>query len=227
MDVATCNRRSRVGLIFGAAFLMAQTVCIAAPQSQDQQQPQSQSQTQSQSQSQQPPSPASSPTPAPNSQAASGPIPQVGELPVKRRKIWTNDDVIETRTPADNYQLEKEAKEAAEKQAAAKEAAAKGTAKSEKEPAAEIKLPATQEETDKKIRETEGEIQEETVVRDKLQVELTDASLDQQPQKRAEIDRVNRMIEASQKNLKALQDHQAALREKSQPENPAAPPASL
>ena len=56
------------------------------------------------------------------------------------------------RTPADNYQVEKEAKEAAEAEAAAKEAAHKAAGKSEKEPPLDIKLPATLEETEKMLK---------------------------------------------------------------------------
>lgn len=210
----------------GVALVVLQATCDARPrQGQDQQQ-KNQQQSQSQSQSQQQPSPASSPTSPPSAQPASGPAPLVGELPVKRRKVWTNDDVVETRTPADNYQLEKEAEEAAEKAAAAKESAIKAAAKSEKEPSVDLKLPATVEETDKKIKDTEADIQEETVVRDKLRNELAETSLEQQPQKQAEIDRLSRMIEASQKDLKALQDHLQALREKQQTGNPPAPPPS-
>lgn len=177
MNPSSFLRRFKISLIaFGVAFVLSQTTCDA--HSWQQQGQQQQDQQQSQSQSQQQPAPAPSQTPPPSSQPASGPVPPVGELPVKRRKVWTNEDVVETRTPADNYQLEKEAKEAAEKEAAAKEAADKTAAKSEKEPATDIKLPATQEETNKKITDTEGEIQEETVVRDKLRNEFAETPLE-------------------------------------------------
>jgi uncharacterized coiled-coil protein SlyX len=225
MNVSSFFQRCNDSLIaFSVAFVLLQATCHARPRQHLDHEQQDQQHSQSSSQSQQQPPPAPSSAPPPSSQPASLLVPPVGELPVKRRKVWTNDDMIETRTPADNYQLEKEAKEAAEKEAAAKETADKAAAKSEKEPATEIKLPATQEGTNKKISDTEGEIQEETVVRDKLRNEFAKTPLEQQAQKQEEIDKLSRQIAASQKDLKALQDHLQALREKSQTENPPPPP---
>lgn len=220
MDAAsTLRRQSRFALVFVALFLLSEAACVALPQQQDQQQSQTQSQSESQSQ-QQPPAAA---TPAPNPAAPNNSSQPSGPA-VKKHKVWTNDDAIEGRTPADNYQFEKEAKEAADRAAAAKEAAAKAAAKSEKEPALDVKLPATEEETEKMLRDTQGQIDEETKLRDKLQNEYTNTSLDQQPQKQQEIDRASRIIASSQRDLKVLQDHLQALREKSQRENAPAPP---
>lgn len=231
MGVAsTFHRHSRLAHVFGTLFLLAQTICVASAQQQDQQQSQTQSQSQSQSpsesRSQQQPPTAASPTQNPATPTDPS---QQAEPAAKKHKVWTNDDAIESRTPADNYQFEKEAQEAADKEAAAKKAAAKAAAKSEKEPPLDIKLPATQEETETMLKDTQGQIDEETKLRDRLQNEYSNTPLDQQPQKQQEIDRANRIISNSQRDLKALQDHLLALREKSQPENPSvpAPPPSF
>jgi len=203
-------------LALGAVLLLAQLKCAAYP-------PQQQEQEQSQSQ-QSPPLPA--PTSPPSAQPASDPAPAIGSLPVKRRKVWTNDDVIVLRTPADIYLLEKEAREAAEEEAAAKDAALKATATPGKEPGLEIKLPDTPEETEKMLKNTQDDIQEETVVLDRLRKEFSDTPEEQQPEKQKEIDRLAGNLETLQRDVKLLQEHLQTLREKSQSENPpaSAPP---
>ena len=202
-------------LVFGAALLSGQWECDAFPAPQQEQQ---------QSQSQQPPPPPSSPTPPPSSQPASDPAPPIGALPVKRRKVWTNDEVVVLRTPADSYQVEKEAKEAAEAEAAAKVAAHKAAGKSEMEPPLDIKLPATSEETKKMLKSALDDIQEETIVLNKLQKEVLDAPTEQQTEKQKEIDRLTASLETLRRDVKALQDHLLTFHEKSQGENPPAAP---
>lgn len=224
MDAAsTLRRHSRFALVLGAVLLLVQTVCVASLQQQDQQQSQTQSQSQSQSDSQSQQQPPATATPAQNPATPADPS-QPGAPVVKKHKVWTNDDAIESRTPADNYQFEKEAKDAADREAAAKEAAARAAAKSEKEPALDIKLPATQEETETMLKDTQGQIDEESKLRERLRNEYTNTPLDQQPQKQQEIDRATRIIESSQRDLKALQDHLQVLREKSHGETAPAPP---
>lgn len=179
------------------------------------------------SQSQQQQQPPPSPTPAQTSQPESQQTPPSPQPSSKQHKVWSNDDVIQIRTPADNYQMEKEAKEAADAKAAAKEAALRASLKSEKQPPLDIKLPATAEETEQMLKNTESDIQEETIIFDKMQKELLDTPATQQAQKQKEIDHLNGLIETSQRDLKALQDHLQALRAKSQKENsPAAPTSS-
>lgn len=199
-------------LALGAALLLAQLKSDASPSGKQEQQ-----------QSQQPPAPPS-PTPPPSSRPASEPAPPIGELPVKRRKVWTNDDVVEIRTPADNYEMEMEAKKASDAKAAAKEAAIRAAIKSEKQPPLDIKLPATVEETEKMIREKQSDIQEETVILDKLHQELRRAPAEEKAQKQKEIDSLNGLLETSQRDARALQDHLQTLRGKPQEENP---PAAL
>ncbi|HTQ62809.1 MAG TPA: hypothetical protein VMI32_21470 [Candidatus Solibacter sp.] len=179
----------------------------------------------SQQQSQQ----TSSPSAAANSQASTSQSALPGELPVKRRKIWTNGDVVSLRTPADNYQLEQETKRAANAQAAAREAAAKAGAKSGKELSLEINLPATAEETEKMLKNAQSDIQEETDVLDNLHKELLNTPAGEQAQKQKEIDRITANLATQRTQLKALEDHLQALRPKPQGENPPAqpPPPSL
>jgi hypothetical protein len=191
-------------LVLGLAFLFTQMKCAAGPLLQQEQQ-------QSQSQQQTPPPP----TPPENAQ----PAPQPTSPAAKQKKVWTEEDVISLRTPADNYQVEKEAKEAA-----AKEAALRAAAKPLKQPTLDPKLPATAEETEKKLKETQLYIQEETDALDKLHKDLQDVPTEQQAQKQEEIDRVNRLLEASQRDLKALQEHLQTFQEKPQGEAPPVAP---
>jgi hypothetical protein len=201
-------------LAMGAAFLLAQLKCDAAH---------AQQQGQEHSQSQQTP-PPSSPTPPPSAQPAPDPAPAIGALPVKRRKVWTDDEVVELRSPADTYRVEKEAKEAADAEAAAKEAAIRAAMKSEKEPPLDIKLPATPEETEKMLKDTQGDIQEETEVLAKLHKELLDTPAEQQPDKQKEVDRLIASLEKLRRDVKALQDHLKMLRGKPQGDTPSAVP---
>jgi hypothetical protein len=216
------NRSARLGvcsLALGSVLLLVQVRCKASLSRQ-----QEHEQSQPQQQTQQPPPTPASPTAPPSSQPVSESAPPVGELPIKRRRVWTNDDLVSLRTPADNYQLEKEAKEAAEAQAAAEEAAAQAAPKSEQQPPSDIKLPATPEETEKMLKDTQGDIQEETDVLDRLHKELLNASADQQAEKQKEIDRMTASLATLQRDMKALQDHLQTLQEKRPGENPPAPP---
>lgn len=182
---------------------------------------QQQEQEQQQSQSQQPPPP---PTPAQNSQSASQQTLPPDQPVAKKKKVWTEEDVILLRTPADNYQVEKEAQVAAEAEAAAKEAARKAAAKPEQESPLDIKLPATPEETEKMLKSAQDDIQEETVVFDKLQKELLDAPAEQKAEKQKEIDRITASLETLRKDVKALQDHLQTFPVKPRGENPPAAP---
>ena len=180
---------------------------------------------QQQSQSQQPPPPPPQP-PTQDSQPASQPAPAPDQPAIRKRKIWTNDDVVTLRTPADQYQVDKEEKEAAEAAAAAKEAAIRAAAKSEKQPPLNIKLPDTPEETEKMLKDTQDDIQEVTVVRDKMVKELPDFPEEQQPGKQKEIDRLTETLVSLRRNARALQEHLQALTPKPEAGNspPPAPP---
>jgi hypothetical protein len=210
-----CRKLGVSSLVLGVALLSGQWECdaFAAPQ-----------QEQQQSQSQQPPPPPSPTVPLSSQPAVSDPKPPIGELPVKRRKVWTNDEVVVLRTPADDYQVEKEAKGAAEADAATKEAARKAAAKPEKEPPLDIKLPATPEETQKMLKSTQDDIQEETIILNKLLKDLLDAPPEEQAEKQKEINRLTASLETLRRNVKALQDHLQSFSEKPQGETPPAAP---
>ena len=191
-----------------AAVLFAQMKCAASPVWQQERQ-------QSQSE-QQPPPPRTA-------QLASPQAPPADQPTAKQRKVWTNDDLILLRTPADIYLLEKEAKEAAEAEAASKDAALKAAAMSGNEPALDIKLPDTPEETEKMLKSSQADLQEETDVLGKLRKEVLDTPEEQQPEKQKQIDHLAGNLETLQRDVKALQEHLQTLREKSQSENPPAP----
>jgi hypothetical protein len=213
----TAQKLGVSSLVVVAVFLLATVKCDASAATEREQQ-----------QSQQPPPPPASPTSPPSSQSASDPAPAIGLLPVKRRKVWTNDDVVALRTPTDNYLAEKEAKQAAEAEEAAEDAARKADAKPDKEPPLDIKLPDTPEETEKLLKETQIDMQEDVDALDKLQKELLETPAEQQVAKQKEINRLTGNLETLQRDVKALQEHLQSLRKKSQGENPpqAAPPPS-
>jgi hypothetical protein len=176
--------------------------------------PQEQQSSQSQQQSQPPPSPA----PAPSAQPASGPAQQIGALPVKRRKVWTNDDVEVLRTPADIYRVEKEAQEAADAEAAAKKAE---LAKQVKEAGLTMKLPATPGETLRLIKDKEEQIKDLQDVMDRLSHDLQDAPADQKVKIEEQIQVFTGDSQKAQLELKVLQEH---LQNLPKPDEPPAPP---
>jgi hypothetical protein len=173
-----------------------------------------------QSQSQQPPAPPS-PTPSPSAQPASDLAPPVGALPVKRRKVWTNDEVVLLRTPADDYLAEKEAKRVAEG-----EAAAKSTAKSKTTVAAttESKLPTSIEETQLLIKNKEQDITDDQASLVSLNAEMANTPDEQKKSKQKEIEIVAAELDRARNELKTLQDHLADLQKPPAGESTAPPP---
>lgn len=166
-----------------------------------------------QQQSQQSP-PPSSPTPPPSSHPASEPVPSIGDLPVKRRKVWTNDDVVTLRTPADNYLVEKEAEDAAKaKEAANAKAATKVAAKpgASKEAASQTKLPSSIEETQLLIKNKEQDISDDQATLGGLNAELATAPEEQLKAKQKEIEIVTEELDRAKNELIVLQDHLAEL----------------
>ena len=142
--------------------------------------------------------------------------------------MWTNDDVVALRTPTDNYLAEKEAKQAADAEAAAKDAARKADTQSAKEPPLDIKIPDSPEETERMLKSTLADIQEETVVVERLQRELLQSPTEQQEAKQREIDRLTQRLEVQGGDVRALQEHLLTLRGKPAAEtSPAPPPPSL
>jgi len=199
-----------------AAFLLCVSGCVASVAQQAEQQ-------NSKSQTPQNPPPS---TPA-NAPALGSRLANSEQPAVKRHKVWTNDDVILLRTPADIYLMEKEEEEAAEAAAAAKEAVTQAAAETAKQSRIDIKLPDTVEESQQMIKDTENGIQEGTAVLDKMREELLNAPEEQRPEKQKEIDRVTADVETLRGNLKVLRDHVQALTVKPAQENPLPPPSGL
>jgi hypothetical protein len=179
-------------------------------------------QEQQSSQSQQQPQPPPSPAPAPSAQPASDPAQQIGALPVKRRKVWTNDDVEVLRTPADIYRTEKEAQEAADAEAALKKAE---FAKQVKEAGLTMKLPATAEETQRLIKDKEEQIRDLQDVLDRMSHDLQDAAAEQKVKIEKQIEIFTGDSQKSQLELKVLQEHLQNLAKTTPTEPPTPPPA--
>jgi hypothetical protein len=217
-----CKSFQKVGITafsLAASMLLFNSRCDAFASQQAEQQ-QSQTQGQSQSQQKTPPQPSRQ---EPQSTAAPSASPQTN---AKGHRVWTNEDLVALRTPADIYLLEKEALEAAEAAAAAaKEAADRDAAANGQEQAPGIKLPQTQEETEKMLKDAQANIQEESLALESLKNELPNTPAEQQAEKQKEIDRVSASLEQLKRDAQTIEDHLKTFGEKPSTENPPAPPS--
>jgi hypothetical protein len=176
-------------------------------------------QQQEQQQSQQTPPPP--PAPPQNSQPTSQQAPPIDQPASKHRRVWTNDDVVLLRTPADNYLAEKEAKEGAEAEAAAKLAA---QPKAAKEVPLEINLPTSVEETQLLIKNKEQDISDDQATLASLNAELATVAEEHKKAKQKEIEIVAAELDRARNELKALQDHLVELHKPPASESTATPP---
>jgi hypothetical protein len=121
----------------------------------------------------------------------------------KHKKVWTNDDVVSLRTPADVYLAEKEAQEAAAEAAAQEVAKAKlvaGAGPAEK-------LPATVDETRKLIAAKERHIADDQQALDRYTVELPNEPAERKDRMQEEIKRITGGLPKERSELKVLQEH--------------------
>jgi hypothetical protein len=174
-------------LILGAAFLLQFSSSAASAIRQQEQQSSQQRAAQPQQNAQ------------PELKAQATPQPEG-----KQKKVWTNDDIIALRTPADIYLFEKEAKEAAEAEAAAKREA---DARQIKEGGLTLELPSTAEETQRLINTRQDQIKDFQDAIDRLKKDLPDALPDKKPETEKQIELLNGYLQKAQLELKALQDH--------------------
>jgi hypothetical protein len=128
------------------------------------------------------------------------------------RKVWTEDEIVSLRSPADNYIAEKEAREAAEALAKGRTVAAEVCPSSVK-----LKGPKTLEEAERAILDSLGDIDDQKATLAKLNKELDESPEDQKAAKSKEIERRTVVLEESQKELKALQDKRDNLASKAAP----------
>jgi hypothetical protein len=148
------------------------------------------------------------------------PLPQDSSAP-KPKKVWTNEDVVSLRSPADTYQAEKEAQQAADAEAAIKKAE---LAKQIKEAALTIKLPSTPEETQQSIKDKEGRIRDWQERLDRLNRTLPDALEPQKAATQKLIEEFTGDMQKDQLELKVLRDHLEDLTKTNSSEPSAAPP---
>jgi hypothetical protein len=199
-----------VSAVLGVLLVLTQSNCaVSAGERQEEQWKE---------QAQQPPPPP--PAPAQNSQPGAQQASQVDQSAAKQRKIWTNEDLVLLRTPADIYLLEKEEREAAEAEAAAKLAAEQ---ESHQGAPLEFKLPATMEETQQMIKDKEAEISDTRAKHTTLTTEMQTVTDEQREAKQTEINIVAAQMELARNELKALQDHLVELQKLPASEAPATP----
>jgi len=201
-----CRKLRMYSLALGALLVASGwLVVLAAPQP-DQQQ------------SQPPPPPP--PTPAQNPQSSAPQASASDPHVAKQRKVWTNDDVVQLRTPADNYVAEKEARESAEAEAAAKSAAhpkAGGNA------TPETQLPTSIEETQLLIKNKEQDISDDQAALATLNQELASVPEEQKKAKQKQIEIVAAELDRARSELKTLQDHLVALHKQPATDSTVAP----
>src|SRR5258708_9727307 len=120
--------------------------------------------------------------------------------PANIKKVWTNNDLESSRSPMDQYLVDKEAREAADAAQAAADALASQQA------LAGIKMPATVEETQRAIDNAHQDINDEKDAIDRLNKEFETAPDEQKAGIQREIDRHTTGVQTSQQELKALQE---------------------
>jgi cell division protein FtsL len=140
----------------------------------------------------------------------------------KTGKVWTNEELVSLRTPADIYLMEKAAQEEAAAKAAADKAAAQ-EADAAKPGEATVSLPATILETQKLIKDKQEQISDEQSNLDRMTKELPDAPEDQKPAMQKEIERMTADLPKAQNDLKQLTDHLEKLNNAQAQQAPPAP----
>lgn len=148
-----------------------------------------------------PPAAAQEPPAPPPVAAQESQLPVTTHDPAKVKKVLTNDDLESSRSPIDQYLLDKEASEAA----AAAQAAADALAS--RQALAGIKMPATVQETRRAIHDTTQDINDQNDALDRLNKEFDSAPAEQKAGIQREIDRHTTGVQTSQQEFKALQDH--------------------
>jgi hypothetical protein len=194
----------------GAALFcagLAQLLYARSPQEQQSSQGQQQSSQQQQQSSEQ------NPQQPPQSSDPSAPKP---------KKVWTNDEVITLRSPADTYLAEKEAQAAADAKEAAKKAE---LAKQIKEAALSMTLPTTPEETERLIRVKENRIRGFQDWLDRLKSDLPDAPAERKAAMQEQIEQSTSDLQRAQLELKVLKVHLETLPKTPPSEPPSSVPA--
>lgn len=208
MPVSACASFRKLDVTYmksSAAFLLAVFVLSQSAYAGQQEQQPSQAQ-------QQDSRPQQDPQTSPESSHPSDPKP---------RKVWSNDDVVSLRSPADNYQVEKEAQQAADAKAAARKA---DLAKRVKQAGLTLELPPTSEETQRLIKDREGRIKDWQERVQRLSQDLVGAPADLKASAQKQIEAFTADSQKAQLEVEVLQDHLQELA-KATPKHNEAPPA--
>jgi hypothetical protein len=186
----------------GVLFFGASAQSTHVRQQQEQQQDRQQTSESPQQSSQ--PQPVTQPSPQPD--ASNRPKP---------KKVWTNDEVVTLRSPADKYQADKEAQDAADAETAVRKA---DLAKQVKEAGLTLELPATPEETRRSIKSKEEQIKDLEQRLDLLNHEPPDADGSKKEAIQKQIEGFSGDLRKAQLELKVLQEHLRDLTKTAPPE---------
>jgi hypothetical protein len=141
----------------------------------------------------------------------------------KPKKVWTNDEVVSLRTPADIYLDEKEAQQAADAEAAAKKAELQ---KEMKDAGITLDLPSTADATQQSIQDREDRIKDFQQRVDILRHDLPDAPADRKEAMHKQLDRFSSEMRRTQLEVRILRDHLKELNKVKAAEPPPTPSGS-
>jgi hypothetical protein len=138
----------------------------------------------------------------------------------KPKKVWTNDDVVSLRTPADIYLEEKEAQQAADAEAAAKKAA---LAKEMKDAGISLELPPKADATQQLIDDREDHLKDFRQRVDLLHHDLLDAPAEKKEVMQKQLENFTREVRKTELELKILREHLEELNKVKAAELPSSP----
>ena len=150
---------------------------------------------------------------SPNDQGP--PQSQSSASPPHKVKVWTNDDLVATRTPADNYLFAKEAQAAANAAAAMQTVLSCFAFNAEPQP--------TQEETLKALQDAARSVNDDEAEVAEAQKELREAPDNLKAQDQAELDRRTASLNKAHQQLAVLEDRLRQLTSQSGGEVPTEP----
>jgi hypothetical protein len=138
----------------------------------------------------------------------------------KPKKVWTNDEVISLRTPADIYLQEKETQQAADAEAAAKKAA---LAKEMKDAGITLDLPPTADATQQLIQVREDQLKDFQQRVDALHHDLSNTPPEKKEVMQRQLEDFTRQVRKIELELKILRQHLEELNKAKAAELPSQP----
>jgi hypothetical protein len=151
-------------------------------------------------------------------QAVQKPDQKAKPVPAKSSRVWTEDDISSVRTPADDYQDQIRAQDAAAA-AAANQPKPAATKPAQKGAPAALSNPKTADDADKMIAWEQRDIDSQQEYLEELQRQLEGAPPDQKAHIQEWIDHETKVIADAKKEQAGLAEHKKDLEKKAAPSN--------